>query len=64
MFPGVGASDHAPAGPRSLPATPIPDLLKRDFTANRLGCKFIGDITYIPTWQGLVYLATVIDCFS
>jgi putative transposase len=22
------------------------------------------DITYIPTWQGWVYLATVIDCFN
>ena len=22
----------------------------------------VGDITYIPTWQGWVYLATVIDC--
>ncbi|MBQ7805852.1 MAG: DDE-type integrase/transposase/recombinase [Rhodococcus sp.] len=26
--------------------------------------KFVGDITYIYTWQGFVYLATVIDCFS
>ena len=22
----------------------------------------VGDITYIPTWQGWEYLATVIDC--
>ena len=22
----------------------------------------VGDITYIPTWEGWVYLATVIDC--
>jgi transposase InsO family protein len=22
----------------------------------------VGDITYIPTWQGWAYLATVIDC--
>lgn len=26
--------------------------------------KFVGDITYIHTWQGFVYLATVIDCYS
>ena len=26
--------------------------------------KFVGDITYIRTWQGWVYLATVIDCYS
>lgn len=42
----------------------VPDLLQRDFTADRPGMKFVGDITYIHTWQGFVYLATVIDCFS
>jgi transposase InsO family protein len=24
----------------------------------------VGDITYIPTWEGFLYLATVIDCHS
>lgn len=42
----------------------IPDLLRRDFTADRPGIKFVGDITYIHTWQGFLYLATVIDCYS
>ncbi|GAA0320110.1 hypothetical protein GCM10010151_07250 [Actinoallomurus spadix] len=42
----------------------IPDLVGRDFTANAPGTKFVGDITYIPTWEGFLYLATVIDCFS
>jgi putative transposase len=45
-------------------AAKIPDLVRRDFTADRPGDKFVGDITYIHTWQGFVYLATVIDCFS
>lgn len=40
------------------------DLLGRDFTADAPGQKLIGDITYIPTWQGFVYLATVIDCHT
>jgi putative transposase len=40
----------------------IPDLVARDFTASAPGEKMVGDITYIPTWQGWVYLATVIDC--
>ena len=44
------------------PAGPIPDLVSRDFTAERPGEKMVGDITYIPTWQGWLYLATVIDC--
>ena len=43
-------------------AGPIPDLVNRDFTAAAPGEKMVGDITYIPTWEGWVYLATVIDC--
>lgn len=45
-------------------ATPIPDLLKRDFTAAEPGAKMVGDITYVPTWEGWLYLATVIDCYT
>ena len=41
---------------------PIPDLVNRDFTAGAPGAKMVGDITYIPTWEGWIYLATVIDC--
>jgi putative transposase len=43
-------------------AGPIPDLVARDFSACVPGEKMVGDITYIPTWQGWLYLATVIDC--
>jgi putative transposase len=43
-------------------AGPIPDLVRRDFTADYPGQKMVGDITYIDTWEGWVYLATVIDC--
>ena len=42
----------------------IPDLIERDFTADAPGLKMVGDITYIPTWEGWVYLATVIDCHT
>jgi len=47
-----------------MAAANMPDLLTRDFTAERPGVKFVGDITYIHTWQGFIYLATVIDCYS
>jgi putative transposase len=43
-------------------AGPIPDLVHRDFTAAAPGEKMVGDITYIHTWEGWLYLATVIDC--
>jgi putative transposase len=29
-----------------------------------VGSELVGDITYIPTWAGWLYLATVIDCFN
>ena len=51
-----------PATTRQGHAGPIPDLVNRDFTADAPGRKMVGDITYIPTWEGWVYLATVIDC--
>lgn len=37
------------------------DLLCRDFTAEAPGTKLVGDITYLRTGQGWLYLATVID---
>jgi transposase InsO family protein len=43
-------------------AGPIPDLVNRDFGAEVPGAKMVGDITYIPTWEGWLYLATAIDC--
>ena len=49
--------------PDKQPA-PIPDLVRRDFTADTPGTKLVGDITYIATWQGWLYVATVIDCFN
>ena len=39
-----------------------PDLVGQDFTADEPGRKWCGDITYVRTWAGFVYLATVLDC--
>ncbi len=43
-----------------------PDLIRRDFTADatRINTRWCGDITYLPTWEGWLYLATVIDIDS
>lgn len=42
-----------------------PDLLGRDFTAQNVGEKYVGDITYLPLAGGRnLYLATVIDLCS
>lgn len=45
-------------------AADLPDLVCRDFTAAQPATKLVGDITYIRTWEGWLYLATVLDCFS
>lgn len=43
-----------------------PDLIVRDFQPDRAGldARWCGDITYIPTEEGWLYLATVIDIAS
>ena len=41
-----------------------PNLLNREFKAKAPNQKYVGDITYIATTQGWLYLATVIDLFS
>jgi transposase InsO family protein len=42
------------------------DRIRRDFTtdASKLNARWCGDITYIGTWEGWLYLATVIDIAS
>lgn len=46
-------------------ATPVPDLLRRDFTAQAPNTKYVGDITYLPIGGGqFLYLATVLDLHS
>lgn len=45
-------------------APKFPDLLRRDFTADRANARWVGDMTEIPTAAGKLYLATVIDLYS
>jgi len=42
------------------------DAIRRDFTADaaKINARWCGDITYIATWEGWLYLATVIDIAS
>jgi putative transposase len=41
-----------------------PDLVKRDFPATRLNCKWYGDGTEIGTSEGKLYLTSVMDAAS
>ena len=57
---------HRRRGRRSLTqqekaARFAPDLIGRDFCADRPGQRLVGDVTYIPTEDGWLYLAGWID---
>jgi transposase InsO family protein len=45
-------------------AAPIPDLVRRDFSAEVINQRWCGDLTEIPTDEGKLYLATVEDLAS
>jgi putative transposase len=45
-------------------AAPAPDLLRRDFVAGRPNRVWLADITYIPTQEGFLYLAFILDTHS
>ncbi len=45
-------------------ASKFPDLVHRDFTAMASNVRWCGDVTEIPTDEGKLYLATVLDLFS
>ena len=53
---GLTAQDRMASAP--------PDLVERDFTAHAPNTKWTADITYVPTDQGWLYLAVVMDLFS
>jgi len=45
-------------------APPAPDLVQRDFSAERPNQLWLADITYVPTSEGYLFLAVVEDMFS
>ena len=47
--------------PRQRPA---PDLVDRKFIASDINQLWVADMTYVPTWEGFLYLAVVTDVFS
>jgi putative transposase len=49
---------------RAEDARPAPDLVDRDFRASRPDQLWVADITYVPTWNGFLYLSVVVDAWS
>ena len=64
-----GIVGHRPRRRRSLTrpdttAAPVPDLLGRLFDPDQPDVAWCGDVTWIPTEEGWLYLASVIDLAS
>ena len=50
---------------RPDPAQPCPrDLVNRQFKADRPNALWVSDFTYVSTWQGMAYVAFVVDVFA
>ncbi len=49
---------------RSERAKPAEDLVKRNFAASQKDRLWVADITYVPTEEGFLYLAFVLDVYS
>ncbi len=61
---GVSRRKHTKTTVRRSGARPAPDLVNRNFVADRPGQLWVADITYIHTWAGFLYLAVVMDAWS
>jgi len=61
---GVSRRKSARTTIRDGGATQTPDLVDRNFVAERPNQLWVADITYIPSWAGFLYLAVVLDAFS
>jgi transposase InsO family protein len=56
---------RAPTTTTRAPCAPKgPDLVQREFVADRPDALWVADITYVPTGSGFLYLAVVLDVFS
>jgi putative transposase len=49
---------------RDPDALRAPDLVKRDFTAERPDALWVTDLTYVPTRSGMAYVCFIVDAFS
>jgi putative transposase len=45
-------------------AVPAPDLVRRQFRAERPNALWLADITYVPTYEGWLFLGVVMDMYS
>jgi len=70
-MPFAGRTQLAPTEPPSVRTTHrdptaevADDLVQRAFRADAPDRLWVADITYLPTWQGFLYLAVIVDACS
>jgi len=61
---GVSRRKRPSTTVRGDSARTVPDLVDRDFTASGPDELWVADITYVPTQEGYLYLAVVLDAYS
>jgi putative transposase len=65
---GITGVTRAKKAPRTtipnLAAERPTDLVDRHFDATHPNQLWVADVTYVPTWSGMIYVAFVFDVFS
>lgn len=62
---GVSRRGKRPVTTRRADQAPaVSDLVRRRFQAPGPDRIWVADITYVPTWEGFLFLACVLDCWS
>lgn len=61
---GVSRRKWVTTTERDATAQAAADLVQREFSASGPDRLWVADITYVPTWEGFLYLAVVLDVWS
>jgi putative transposase len=61
---GVKRSRRVRTTKRDDTAERSPDLVDRDFTADRPNALWVTDLTFVATWSGVAYVCFIVDAFS
>ena len=64
LVPKKAAKWHPQTTKQQMGARTAPNILDQDFRASFPNQKWVGDITYIETAEGWLYLAVILDLFS